>query len=119
MSKVYVNTSSDIHVSTDSVKAVNVGVASGRNRYGISVNRNGNKNVDVASGKNNVTVKGGGAGQASPLYTGRTTVIPKAFQSQTLQTSGKRMNRNVIVTEIPYYETSNDAGGITVTIGGN
>lgn len=54
---------------------------------------------------------------AYPAYTGETVVIPKAFESQMLETSFKTVYQNITVTEIPYSETENAAGGLTVTIG--
>ena len=40
-------------------------------------------------------------------------VTPKAFQSQMLDTENKVLDRNIVVTEVPYYETGNAANGVT------
>lgn len=50
-------------------------------------------------------------------YDGDYIVIPKAFTEQVLETKEKKMEDNVTVKEIPYYETSNIEGGSTVYIG--
>jgi hypothetical protein len=49
-------------------------------------------------------------------YKGDYTVIPDV-EAQTLETKQKLMTDNVTIKEIPYYDTSNLAGGITVYIG--
>lgn len=49
-------------------------------------------------------------------YIGEYTVTPKTT-SQTLATRHKTMQDNVMVLEIPYYETTNEQGGYTVIIG--
>ena len=43
-------------------------------------------------------------------YGGPYTVIPKAYEDQTLQTENKLMLENVLVTEVPKYEVSNEYG---------
>lgn len=53
-----------------------------------------------------------------PEYTGPTTVTPQARSDVVLDTSGKLMTDDVTVFEIPYYETTNPAGGYTAIIGG-
>ena len=50
-------------------------------------------------------------------YEGEYTVIPKSFP-QYLLTQGKTMRDDVTVEEIPYSETTNIYGGLTVNIGG-
>ena len=50
-------------------------------------------------------------------YRGRYTVTPLARLDQILRTEDRVMEGNVIVEKIPYSETSNLAGGYTVTIG--
>ena len=56
----------------------------------------------------------GQAGTFMPIipdaYTGELTVIPKAYESQTLECALKTMPGNVTVTEVPYYETHNQSG---------
>lgn len=46
-------------------------------------------------------------------YTGTYSVTPKAFQQQILDTSDKVLSDDIVVNEVPYYQTSNDSGGIT------
>lgn len=43
-------------------------------------------------------------------YEGEYTVIPKANVPTVLETAGKTLNKDVTVTKIPYYETSNPTG---------
>lgn len=43
-------------------------------------------------------------------YEGAYTVTPKAHTSQTLETANKYLTDNVLVLEVPYYETSNTSG---------
>ena len=51
-------------------------------------------------------------------YTGEYEVTPQARSDVVLDTSGKMMTDDVTVFEIPYYETTNPAGGYTAIIGG-
>lgn len=53
----------------------------------------------------------------TPYYNGDYEVTPTAYE-QSLETKGLRMTDDVIVNEIPYYETTNESGGYTVIIGG-
>lgn len=53
-----------------------------------------------------------------PTYKGVYSVTPTAFASQTLATESKIMLGDVVVSEIPYYKTTNLQGGITANIGG-
>jgi hypothetical protein len=53
----------------------------------------------------------------TPPYVGDYIVIPQTNE-QILPTNGLRMTDDVTVTEIPYYETSNESG-ITVFIANN
>ena len=52
-----------------------------------------------------------------PDYQGEYVIIPKPFNNKVLKTSGFKMNNNVTVLKIPYYQTSNETG-YTVYIGG-
>lgn len=52
-----------------------------------------------------------------PVYKGKYHVIPMVDVDQILRTNDKVMEDNVTVERIPYSETSNTAGGYTVTIG--
>ena len=49
-------------------------------------------------------------------YEGDYEVTPRLHITQTLDTDGKYMEDDVIVLEVPYYETSNESGGTTVYI---
>lgn len=49
-------------------------------------------------------------------YTGDYRVTPKAFDAQTLPTAHKLLRDDVTVTPVPYFETSNTSGGVTVYI---
>lgn len=51
-------------------------------------------------------------------YLGPYEVTPIPDTVQILETENKLMSENVIVHEIPYWETSNPQGGNTVYIGG-
>lgn len=53
----------------------------------------------------------------SQLYDGQYETTPLARVDQILRTANKVMLEDVVVKKIPYYETSNDAGGYTVIIG--
>lgn len=50
-------------------------------------------------------------------YEGEYTVESKPFKSKTIPTQGLKMLHDIIVLEIPYYETGNESG-YTVYIGG-
>lgn len=50
-----------------------------------------------------------------PEYSGSYVVIPDT-KDQQLETKNKRMTDDILVKEIPYYETSNQQNGITVYI---
>ncbi len=52
---------------------------------------------------------------STELYTGEYNVVPKAAEEQRLPCAGKKMEKDVTVQRVPYYETSNDTG-ITVYI---
>lgn len=54
---------------------------------------------------------------AMPVYDGAYEITPSATNELTLLTSGTIMDADVIVKKIPYTETENSAGGLTVTIG--
>ena len=63
---------------------------------------------------------GGGINRAqreyATVYEGPYAVVPKAFYGQTLETANKYLIDDVTVSQIPYFETSNDYG-TTVYIG--
>jgi len=50
-------------------------------------------------------------------YNGEYEVTPRVDKDTTLLTAKKIMRRNVVVKQIPYYETSNESDGATVYIG--
>lgn len=52
------------------------------------------------------------------IYDGDYIVIPKPFDDQEFNTKGLLMKDDLTVLQIPYYETSNIADGLTVYIGG-
>lgn len=43
-------------------------------------------------------------------YTGELVITPKAYEEQTLECAHKTMPGNVVVLEVPYYETHNQTG---------
>lgn len=49
------------------------------------------------------------------LYDGDYEVTPKTY-SQTLDTEDKYLRSDIVINEIPYFETSNDQDGLTVYI---
>ena len=51
------------------------------------------------------------------VYHGVYEVTPLPYASQELLTANKKLERNVLIHEIPYAEVSNDKGGLTATIG--
>ena len=52
-----------------------------------------------------------------PIYDGTYEITPLVGTEQLLDTSGKKLESDVIVFPIPYYETTNESGGYTVIIG--
>lgn len=52
-------------------------------------------------------------------YDGPYSLASLADEMQILDTENKIMRENLIVLPIPYYETSNPKGGLTVYIGGD
>lgn len=52
-----------------------------------------------------------------PVYDGAYSVTPSTDKELVLATSKKFMDADVKVEKIPYFETSNNANGKTVTIG--
>lgn len=49
-------------------------------------------------------------------YTGDYKVIPKAFNSQILPTANKVLKEDVVIMEVPYWETGNESDGTTAYI---
>lgn len=62
---------------------------------------------------------GVGEGDFSPVYDGDYNVTPLAFQEVKLKTKDKKLIEDIVVKEIPYYETTNLSGGNTVYIAGH
>lgn len=65
---------------------------------------------------------GGLAGKVSvtkeyDIYDGEYKIIPRIFEEQVLPTSNRVLKEDVVVKEVPFYETGNDSGGITAYIG--
>ena len=52
----------------------------------------------------------------SNRYTGEYIVTPRAFDKTVLETANKTMLDDVTVKKIPYHETTNLSGGMTVVI---
>ncbi len=46
-------------------------------------------------------------------YNGTYSVTPKAFQSQTLDTADKVLSSDIVISEVPFYQTTNESGGVT------
>ena len=55
-------------------------------------------------------------GEDVPVYDGSYEVTP-LISHQTLETAGKLMGEDMQIKAIPFFETSNTAGGTTVYIG--
>lgn len=53
----------------------------------------------------------------APPYRGEYEVVPKVYTEQTPPTSGKLLDRDVLVHKIPQFEVSNTSGGKTLIIG--
>lgn len=62
---------------------------------------------------------GVGEGDTSPTYDGDYDVLPLAFAETVLPTKDKKLIEDIVIKEIPYYETSNTSGGNTVYIAGH
>lgn len=77
----------------------------------VNVSINSNNIIDVNIGEYVVIF------EDAEEYDGEYVVIPKADIDVELNTSKKFLKNNIIVKEIPYYETSNSAGGETIYIG--
>lgn len=58
-------------------------------------------------------------GGALPHYDGVYDITPSVDADITLETAQKVMERNLTVFKIPYAKTTNNSGGLTVSIGGN
>ena len=54
----------------------------------------------------------------TPTYEGEYTVVSQLEADTTMQTKGKKMAQDVTVLKIPQHAVSNEAGGITLILGG-
>lgn len=57
------------------------------------------------------------SGTDFPVYKGPTVIEPEAYNMQILETQRKAVKENIIVLPIPYFATTNPAGGTTIYIG--
>ena len=57
-----------------------------------------------------------GHGYDYETYDGEYEVVPRAFNSQTLKTANKLLMKDITVTEVPFFETSNEQDGKTIYI---
>lgn len=46
-------------------------------------------------------------------YSEEYEVTAKAFDKQILNTSGKKLKEDIVINQVPYYETTNRGGGVT------
>ena len=69
------------------------------------------------NGKILTVVGGEWAASELPRYSGTYEVTPQAIGSTTLETAQKFVESDIVVKQIPYYQTSNDSDGDTVYIG--
>lgn len=53
--------------------------------------------------------------RAEDPYVGSYEATPTAYE-QSMPTKGKTMTRNVTIHKVPYAETTNESGGLTVSI---
>ena len=87
-------------------------------RYGNAVAIDGGEillTVNIDGGEITLnSIMDGDIGTFMPIlpetYTGDLTVTPKAWEEQVLETAFKTMPGNVVVLEVPYWETSNPNG---------
>ena len=83
----------------------------------IKTNTNKPVKMDVnTGGRIDMSIVSGGGGALIPTYKGEYEVIPKAHDTQTLETQGRKMTENVVVLPVPYWEFTNPAHGNTVYI---
>lgn len=84
----------------------------------LDINKTISGNLDIDKTINGNVMQGIGKGEVIPIYEGNYNILPLAFQETILQTKNKKLINNIIIREIPYYETSNPSGGNTVYIAG-
>lgn len=75
--------------------------------------------VGMAESETSIPVRFDNVYESSALehYDGSYLITPKVYD-QSIDTSDKRMDGDLVVQKIPYMPVSNSAGGLTVTIGG-
>lgn len=86
----------------------------------VNVSTNSNNIIDVSVNNSLLDVNIGKyiiIFEDAEEYDGEYVVIPLAERQTVLETAEKLLLENIVVKEIPYYETSNSAGGDTVYIG--
>ena len=68
--------------------------------------------MDVISSSETILMDIGAAYEVADVetYTGEYEVIPKAYESQTLETKDKVLEDNVFIFSVPYFQTSNEHG---------
>lgn len=71
------------------------------------------KTISEAEWRLNVAAETEEKSEEYESYDGEYKITPKAFDSQILDTTNKVLDRNIVVTEVPYYETGNQANGVT------
>lgn len=64
-----------------------------------------------------ITFKIHEGGKQYPIYDGPTVITPKVMDTTELETRNKLVLNDILVEEIPYYETENPKG-LTFIIGG-
>lgn len=73
-----------------------------------------NKQISEYEWRLNIAAENGNRNsEEHEQYVGSYEVMPKAFASQTLETQNKVLTDDIVISEVPYYETTNNTGGIT------
>lgn len=83
------------------------------------VGRHRDVRIGIGERSKNVGIEIGSRGITYEDYKGPYVAVSMPNESQLLETKDKHMTDNVLVLPIPYYETSNPKGGLTVCIGGD
>lgn len=83
----------------------------------VVIRGDGNTRAIAREAKDVVRIDAGPqGGKTYPPYAGPYDIIPLAFIDQQLPTEGRVLKQDLVVQEVPYLETSNNSGGITVSI---
>ena len=56
-------------------------------------------------------------GEDYEVYTGETDITPRLQERQVLETTGKLLQDDITVEEVPVYAVTNPSGGLTYYIG--